>query len=897
MNAQLIIPAIVVALNLLSPPSGTAQNARDEAAFAWPAVTRTARPWTRWWWLGNAVDKENLTRELESYRKAGIGGVEVTCIYGVQGQDAREIPYLSPKWVEMLRHTCAEAKRLDMGVDLPPGSGWCIGGPQMPLELANANVAITAKAAEGGQPFHLSFGTSMPQALVAFIENSSPIHLTDKIDDKGELTWTPPAGKWTVYTVAQKFSGQKVKRPAPGGEGRVFNPFSAASMEAGLKPFDSLFDQLPKDAIRSQFHDSYEYQGDWTAELFSEFQKRCGYDLRDHLPAFTSRAPDEETLRVRADYRKVMSDLLYENISRWVDKAHAHGQLARNQAHGSPGNLLDLYAVADIPETEVFRDDQDPLVAKFASSAAHVAGHPLCSSETFTWMSEHFTETLGDMKSEADFLFACGINHIFYHGTAYSPADAAWPGWCFYASTEMNPRNSIWHDADALNTYFARVQSVLQEGAPNNDILLYWPASDVWQSPAGDAKHLLRHLAVHGKFWINDLPCGKLASKLWERGYGFDFISDRQIAAAKVDEHGRIETPGGRYGVLVLPACNCISPETMEQITRFIKGGAWVIVDSQFPRDVPGLGQLRERRARLRKAIDDAIPNQFCMVTRAVDATLSDCNFKRETMTDHPGLMFIRRATRPGWNYFICNHGQAPLDGWIALAAQENTAVIMDPMTGRVGRAATRERGDELDAYLQLQPGESILLRCVNARKGPAWQYVKNDGLPIALTGRWQLKFIEGGPELPPEVSTDSLASWTTFGESAQRFAGTARYTFTFDAPAKGEHFWLDLGNVGQSARVKLNGRDLGTVLMPPYRVRVDALQSKDNMLEVEVTNVSANRIRDLDRRGVKWRIFKDINLVNVNYKPFDASNWPLTDSGLIGPVTLQPVIIFDPAK
>ena len=58
----------------------------------------------------------------------------------------------------------------------------------------------------------------------------------------------------------------------------------------------------------------------------------------------------------------------------------------------------------------------------------------------------------------------------------------------------------------------------------------------------------------------------------------------------------------------------------------------------------------------------------------------------------------------------------------------------------------------------------------------------------------------------------------------------------------------------------------------------------------MEVTNVAANRIRDLDRRGVKWRNFYDINFVNINYKPFDASNWPLADSGLLGPVRLVPV-------
>jgi hypothetical protein len=62
------------------------------------------------------------------------------------------------------------------------------------------------------------------------------------------------------------------------------------------------------------------------------------------------------------------------------------------------------------------------------------------------------------------------------------------------------------------------------------------------------------------------------------------------------------------------------------------------------------------------------------------------------------------------------------------------------------------------------------------------------------------------------------------------------------------------------------------------------------NVLEIEVTNLSANRIRDLDKRKVKWKIFREINSVNHNYKKFDASTWPLTPSGLLGPVTLTPM-------
>ena len=71
----------------------------------WPESTQESKPWTRWWWPGNAVDKENVQRELKEMSDAGIGGVEITSIYGVQGEEDRFIEYCSPEFSEMLKFT------------------------------------------------------------------------------------------------------------------------------------------------------------------------------------------------------------------------------------------------------------------------------------------------------------------------------------------------------------------------------------------------------------------------------------------------------------------------------------------------------------------------------------------------------------------------------------------------------------------------------------------------------------------------------------------------------------------------------------------------------------------------------------------------------------------------
>ena len=119
---------------LLTASLATAQPQADSPG--WPEVTQTARPWTRWWWHGSAVDEANITRLLETYKAAGLGGVEITCIYSVKGTEERNRQYLSPEWIAAVRHTLREAKRLGLGVDLPTGSGWRMGGPSVTDEDA-----------------------------------------------------------------------------------------------------------------------------------------------------------------------------------------------------------------------------------------------------------------------------------------------------------------------------------------------------------------------------------------------------------------------------------------------------------------------------------------------------------------------------------------------------------------------------------------------------------------------------------------------------------------------------------------------------------------------------------------------------------------------------------------
>ena len=927
-----VIVAVVLGLPSFSPTLG----AQPAFTQPWPPITREQRPWAYWWWMGSAVDQTNLTRELTRYRAAGYGGVHIIPIYGAKGWESSYLRYLSPQWMEMLDHTVREAKRLDLGVDMTTGTGWCFGGgPYVSEKEGNATVVVKTFDLVVGAKLAAKFDPKATQALVAFQNpkskiqspKSAAIDITARIRADGTVDWVAPAGEWKVYAVSQKLSPQKVKRPAPGGEGPMLNLIYRDAMPVFLRRFTEAFDEYRGLKPRAQYHDSYEYKSEWAPDLFKQFEKRRGYKLQTELPALfdsdgsrrseepgpsqdrevrllTSSAT-ERTDRVLADYRETVSDIMVEDsLPQWVKWSQRRGFLTRNEAHGSPGNLLDLYALADVPETEMFRLDRNKLISKFASSAAHVAGRKFVAAETGTWLKEHFTETLADMKYLVDDLFVSGVNHVFYHGTCYSPDEAGWPGWVFYASFEMNPRNSIWRDVRTLNDYVARCQSILQAGQPDNDILLYWPLHDFWQK-AGAAP-LLPHLTVHARAWFESQPIGHTAEQLWQRGYAFDYVSERQLISAKVAGNA-VKVPGGNYRVVVVPACDFMPLPTLEKLVALAKSGATVIFSGGLPKDVPGLGDLDQRRQRFQGLLKEAAAGQLGkgrVLIGELETELARAGVSRESLVDHEGLFYLRRSFDGGRNYFIANRSEKPVNGWIPLATAAKSAVLMDAMTGRVGTGAMRNAGlrsgaNQTEVYLQLQPGESIIVRATDAQaSGSAWLYWQSGTRGDAIAGEWRVEFVSGGPTQPASFTSATPGSWTRPGGETENFAGTARYAVSFDAPAAaGKLTWLDLGKVSQSARVKLNGKEYGQLIQPPFRVLVSNLQPAGNKLEVEVTSTSANAIRYYDREGVVWKNFYDINFVNQDYKPFNAATWPVTECGLLGPVTLTAASPLHPAE
>ncbi|MCR5158701.1 MAG: glycosyl hydrolase family 2 [Prevotella sp.] len=845
-------------------------------AQSWPTPTAEAKPGTRWWWLGSAVDKENLQWNLQEYAKHGIGAVEITPIYGVQGNEANNIPYLSDKWMEMLRYTQEQCRQNGIELDMATGTGWPFGGPWVPLEESACKVLFVDTAFTGNSVEGLRLEVperdrkySRLQKVMVYGEDKA-IDVTAAVSD-GQLTWTAPQGtgdssKWRVIAVFVRYGVMKVKRAAPGGEGLVIDHFDRRAVANYLHHIEQAFERTKTPYPHTFFNDSYEVSdATWTPTLFEEFEKRRGYKLEEHLPELLA---GQSTL---VDYRETLGDLLLENFTeQWTAWAHRHGAITRNQAHGSPANLIDCYAAVDIPEIEGFglsefgikglrtdpgktrKNDSDYSMFKYAPSAAHVCGKPYTSSETFTWLTEHFRTSLSQLKPDLDLMFCAGVNRMFFHGTCYSPRNDEWPGWKFYASIDMSPTNTIWRDAPYFMQYVERCQSFLQWGQPDNDFLVLLPVRDMWKKNPG---RLLMQFSIHAM--------GSLAPEFIKTildidraGFDCDYISEQLLMGVSLHDGMLVTKAGTRYKGLIIPGSGNMPEKVKQHIDQLKAQGAHIFRNAST--------------IELQKAA------------------------RPESVKTKCGLKAIRRKNPTGYHYFMANLTPDDIESMVPLAVDFKDAVWFNPLNGDIIPAQFGADG----ILVSLRSGESMILQTFDslpagAEKGATAADALRPTLrsELPLNGPWTLTFTGETPKVGKTYNLGKLQSWETIDEQTRTVMGTGVYTTRFRLTKKnlGDGRWkIDLGDVRESARVYINGQFIGCAWSVPFILDTkNTLKEGDNELRIEVTNLPANRIADLDRRAVPWRKMEEINVVDINYKRTLYDQWQPMPSGLNSQVRL----------
>lgn len=875
----------------------------DELQRGFASPPDDARIMMRWWWFGPAVTKPELERELHVMKDAGIGGVEVQPVYPLLPDDPangiKNLPYLSDEFLEMLRFTAQKCKELGLRFDLTLGSGWSFGGAKTPINEAAGQLRVEHVRADAG---------TKRVPLPAMIPAEKIIAVFQKFDESwSEVKDIHDGSAWlganqngidVMFFISGR-SGMQVKRPAVGAEGYVLNHLDKPSVDDYLKQTgDRLFTAFDKtDIPYSVFCDSLEvYNQDWTDDFLSEFQRRRAYDLKPYLPALVENI-GPMTAEIRYDWGRTITELFNERFMMPVEVwSKAHGTKFRIQAYGVPPAAISSNQWADISDGE---GAQWKIVraARWASSANHIYGRNVTSSETWTWLhSPVFRATPLDIKAEADIHFLQGINQLIGHGFAYTPPQVDYPGWRFYAAGSYTEKNPWWIVMSYMAKYLQRMSYLMRQGTPQDDVALYLPNADAYSRFTAGKVHLLDV--------ERELVGDKIMPAIFDAGYNLDFFDDEMLKTVGSVDKGELVLGASKHRVVVLPGIERMPLESLQKLDAFVKAGGILIAARRKPSIVPGLTATAKDRAQFAEIADRLFSNpnmSVKFIERDEDVGTALRGLLQPDVAISPSnadLGFVHRSTPDAEIYFVANTSNQKLNVQIAFRAQ-GTPEMWDAINGQVFAADTISRtSTSTTVALNFEPYQSHVI-VFSKRSGlPVVTKRGETILEIDLGSDWRISFGAGASTVMKR-----LHSWAD-DDATRYFSGIATYERSIALAdnflASGKHAELDFGEgtplpvtpitngmqtwydppIREAAIVYVNGQRAGSLWAPPYRLDVTRLlKTGPNELKIVVGNTALNYMA-----GHRLPDYKLLNLrYGERFQAQDMNKIKVLPSGIIG--------------
>lgn len=762
------------------------------------------------------------------------------------------------------------------------------------------------------------------------------LDLTSSVDGQGRLAWDAPDGGWTLLRFAcLTMSGTEYDVDILNAEAvQAHFEHMAGTVLADAGP-------LAGKTLTHFYNVSWEGASPtWTPGFEQTFIKYRGYDPRPYLPVFAGFVVNGPEVRVRflEDYSRTLSDCFQENCYGLLGElCHRAGLKWHSESGGPWDRKKPLFARADqlafwgrndMPQAEFWHSTRAHYTnCRRTAMAAHIYGRPEVAAESFTSMDAHWAEWPGYLKPRGDAAFIDGINHFIWHTFDASPEEFGKPGIVYFAGSHLNPNVTWWEQAGAFLGYLGRCQFMLRQGRFMADVCVY----------TSDRNY---------EGWGRDQKWNANASLALGKGYTYDLVNTEILTErASVRDGSIVLADGMRYRILAVDLEEgVIPPEALRKIADLGRAGATVVLGRRRPERSPGLKDAASRDAEVRRLADELwggsgerpFRRQVGAGKLIGGTSLNEVLRDQGVLPDFDGPWeYNHRQAGDTDIYFVSGQGRA--DCTFRVGGREPE--FWDPVTGRIRDAIHyRTTGDRRTVVpISLPENGSLFVvfrkptasghlvsvsgaaggleiegRTQRGAQVRVWQgsrFVLETAAkrevtvearlpePIALGGPWEVQFTPGWGA-PKSATFDRLIAWNEHPDEGIRFySGTAVYrkTFELDAARAARPIRLQLGQVKNIARVRVNGRPLGVVWTAPWSVDLTgAVKQGRNDLEVEVTNLWVNRLIGDAGLPEEKRLTKTIVRRAPDYKGrypvlrgYLATD-PLQPSGLLGPVELD---------
>jgi hypothetical protein len=715
----------------------------------------------------------------------------------------------------------------------------------------------------------------------------------------GTLIWDAPPGDWEALRIGYANSDARVSTASGAWQGLAidylsrdaFNTYWNHTVEPLLtaaKPFHSL---------KYLATDSWELGGtNWTQTFAEEFKKRRGYDPVPWLPVVAGRivGSRDSSTRFLTDLRRTVADLIVANhYDVFAERSAEHGlgvQAESGGPHGAPIDALETFRRSAIPQSEFWSQnahrskDEERFFTKEAASAANIYGQRFVAQEGETSIGPQWSESLSaDLKPSFDMAITDGMNRLVWHEFTSSPVFTELPGQEYFAGTHLNPKVTWWNAGDTFFTYLNRVQFMMQQGTPVDDVLYFYGDNvpNFVRLKADDPAHVLP-------------------------GYDYD-VTDEDALLHTIRVTGPTLTSPSTvsWRAIVLPQSGRFSLSALKQIETYAHNGGTIVGNP--PTSPTGMvsANAQAQFDALARAIwgDSCHPGSnhrygkglvYC--TQDAHAALEEMHILPDVMvsSSEPGIQsasseanldYVHRKVGTTDIYFVRNGFDSASHREVIFRTHGASVELWDAVTGEMHRLrdTVKMPDGRIRVHLDLAAfGSAFVLFSSEPATGISDQPTKERTETLVTNGPWIVAFQTGRGAPGKPVTITDLKSWTEWPEVGVRyFSGTATYKADVMAPdfTKSEHVLLHFSDVREIAHVKVNGHDAGTVWARPLTLRVDPwLKPGTNTIEIQVTNLWPNRIiGDLQLDATQ-------RYTATNITAYHADS-PLLPSGLIGPL------------
>jgi len=427
MNLKITLKAVIcLSLFFLLTNCKKNQSSQNniEDSFLAKELYPTSKPYTRWWWNARKLDSLDIKDQLDWLKSEGFGGVEIAFIYPVnRDPSTKRTPWLSKEMNGYLRFSKEYADEIGLGCDFTFGTLWPFGDKDTPMKFRTKKF--------GDQKYY-------------------------QTETRG---WILPD---TLY---------------------ILDHLNKKAFEYYAEKLEPMFEGTTGGDLQTAFFcDSWEVETKyiWSKNFEEDFKSHYGYDIVPYMDEIY----DSKNKHKLHDYMKMVAKKAKEEFYEpFHKKAKELGGISRVQVAGAPVDLIETYAIVDVPETEAML--YEPNFSKIVASAAALSEKEVVSSETFTciygWPDMHIKEEkIEHLKLVADALFANGVNQIIWHGYNYNPINVDTIS--FYATSHVGKKGSLTKHLKPFNKYMTNVSKIMRKGNSYSDVAVYLPIEDSWMA-------------------------------------------------------------------------------------------------------------------------------------------------------------------------------------------------------------------------------------------------------------------------------------------------------------------------------------------------------------------------------------------------------------------------------